>query len=173
MTKIPFALLLFLMSISSALAEAPSTASDGSSSAQTGGGLGGIVVVGLLVYFFFFRKRRDGGTRVQVPVNQPQWPSPAAYAPPGPSPINREVLVKRYTGSQQTATGHFQRDAERMAEQGYFPTSQSWAPGLWRARDWFLAIVLCVVLIGFIMLLYMSIATPPGTLTVTYERQTV
>ena len=57
-----------------------------------------------------------------------------------------------------------------MAGQGYYPSSQSWAPGQWRGRDFLVALLLCIVLIGFIVFIYMIVVRPPGTLTVTYER---
>ena len=40
-----------------------------------------------------------------------------------------QVIIKTYTGSQESATARFQADSVEMAAQGYFPTSQSWAPG--------------------------------------------
>jgi Uncharacterised protein family UPF0547 len=60
-----------------------------------------------------------------------------------------------------------------MAAHGYFPTSQSWAPGQWGAGAFFVALLLCFLLIGFLALIYMLIVRPEGTLTVTYERRTV
>ena len=56
-----------------------------------------------------------------------------------------------------------------MATQGYFPTSQSWAPGKWGCGIFLLALLLCVFLIGFLVLLYLIFVSPDGVLTVTYE----
>jgi len=66
----------------------------------------------------------------------------------------------------------FQADSIQMAADGYFPTSQSWAPGQWGFGAFIGALLLCVLLIGFIALIYMLIVKPDGTLTVTYELRT-
>jgi hypothetical protein len=64
---------------------------------------------------------------------------------------------------------HYQADAERLASQGYFPVSQSWAPGSYGCGAFLLALLLCVVLIGILVFVYMIIVKPDGTLSVTYE----
>jgi hypothetical protein len=63
----------------------------------------------------------------------------------------------------------FRADAARMASQGYTPASQVWAPGSWGCGAFILATLLCFVLIGFIVFIYMLIVKPAGSLTVTYE----
>ena len=85
----------------------------------------------------------------------------------------RPVIIKNYRGSQAEATALFQADSVKMADRGYFPTSQSWAPGQWGARAFIGALLLCIILIGIIALIYMLIVRPEGTLTVTYERRTL
>ena len=66
----------------------------------------------------------------------------------------------------------FQADSEQMAAHGYFPTSQTWTPGEWAARDFIVALLLCFILVGIVALIYMIIVKPAGTLRVTYERKT-
>lgn len=39
------------------------------------------------------------------------------------------VVVRTYSGSQKRATAVFQEDVANMAASGYFPTTQSYAPG--------------------------------------------
>jgi hypothetical protein len=39
--------------------------------------------------------------------------------------------VKTYRGNQAEATRLFQVDAAKLAKEGYFPISQSWADGSW------------------------------------------
>jgi len=56
-----------------------------------------------------------------------------------------------------------------MAAAGYFPTSQVWAPGTYGCGAFLIALLLCVVLIGIIVFVYMLIVKPDGTLSVTYE----
>ena len=62
-----------------------------------------------------------------------------------------------------------------MATQGYYPTSQTWAPGSYGCGAFIFALILCLVLIGFLVFVYMLIVKPDGTLTVTYsyQRQTL
>ena len=78
-------------------------------------------------------------------------------------------MIKTYRGTQEQATAAFRADAERMAAQGFVPTSQSWADGSYGCASFVLAVVLCFVLIGILIFAYMLIVKPAGTLTVTYE----
>jgi hypothetical protein len=56
-----------------------------------------------------------------------------------------------------------------MANQGFYPTSQTWVPGSYGCGAFLLALLLCVILIGILVFIYMLIVKPAGTLTVTYE----
>ena len=58
-----------------------------------------------------------------------------------------------------------------MAAKGYFPVSQSWAPGQWGAGAFITALLLCLIVIGILVFIYMLVVKPDGTLTVTYERR--
>lgn len=80
-----------------------------------------------------------------------------------------QVIVRRYKGNEQRATEEFQRDAKQLVTQGYVPTGQTWAPGSWGCGGFLVAFLLCFILIGFIVFIYMLIVKPDGTLTVTYE----
>jgi len=87
--------------------------------------------------------------------------------PGGPQP---QVLVRVYGAHQQSdAVAMFQADAASLADHGYRPVSQSWAQGQWGCGAWLVALLLCFVLIGGLVFLYMLIVKPNGTLTVTYE----
>jgi hypothetical protein len=81
----------------------------------------------------------------------------------------RRVIVRSYRGNQSDSDAAFQEDAVAMAARNYFPTSQSWAPGQWEAGAFVIAFLLCFILIGFVVFVYMLIVKPDGTLTVTYE----
>jgi hypothetical protein len=83
----------------------------------------------------------------------------------------QQIVVRTYQGSQSSASEQFQRDAALMAQHGYAPVAQSWAPGSWGCGAWLLALVLCVVLIGLLVFVYLLIVKPGGTLTVTYQLQ--
>ena len=81
----------------------------------------------------------------------------------------QQILVKNYRGNQERATTWFKGDAAKLADQGYYPTSQAWAPGAYGCGHFLLALILCVVLIGFLVFVYMLLVKPDGTLTVTYQ----
>jgi len=81
----------------------------------------------------------------------------------------KKVIVKTYKGNQSRATNLFQKDAAKLATQGYYPVSQTWAPGTYGCGSFIFALLLCVVLIGIIVFVYMLLVKPDGTLSVTYE----
>ena len=82
------------------------------------------------------------------------------------------TIVRVYKGAQQSdAISAFQRDAAKLAESGYQPTSQSWAQGSWGCGAFLIALLLCVVIVGILIFIYMLIVHPSGTLTVTYAWQ--
>lgn len=86
--------------------------------------------------------------------------------PTGP----QRVTVRTYkAGSLAEAARLFERDAALMAQYGWVPTSQSWAQGSWGCGAWLFALVLCLLLIGLLVFLYLLIVKPEGTLTVAYE----
>ena len=86
--------------------------------------------------------------------------------------FTQQVIIKTYRGSQAQATMLFQLDFIEMAAQRYFPTSQSWAPGQWAAGAFLIAVLLIFLFgLGLLILGYMLIVKPDGTLTVTYERR--
>lgn len=85
--------------------------------------------------------------------------------------LTEPVVIKWYRGDQTSATALFQADSIKMAAKGYFPVSQSWAPGQWGAGAFITALLLCLIVIGILVFIYMLVVKPDGTLTVTYERR--
>ena len=83
------------------------------------------------------------------------------------------LVLKAYEGKRGEATAHLQADSVEMAAEGYFPTWQNWAPGE-RAREAYVVAALLIFLfgIGILILAYLLIVEPDGTLTVAYERRT-
>ena len=67
----------------------------------------------------------------------------------------------------------YRSDSANMAAAGYFPTSQVWAPGAYGCGAFLIALLLCVILIGILVFVYMLIVKPDGTLTVTYEFRSI
>jgi len=82
-----------------------------------------------------------------------------------------QVIVRTYTGSQSRAAARFQADAIKLAAEGYVPTSQSWAPGSYGCFAFLIALLLCFVIIGILIFIFMLIVPPDGTLSVTYSLQ--
>jgi Uncharacterised protein family UPF0547 len=83
----------------------------------------------------------------------------------------QKIIVKTYKGSQSVATSAFQKDADKMAQTGYYPTSQNFAQGSYGAIGFLIALLLCFVFIGIVIFIYMLLVKPDGTLSVTYELQ--
>lgn len=81
----------------------------------------------------------------------------------------QKVIVATYSGREDAAMSLFRIDAKKKAEQGYYPTSQSYAPGSYGCGQFVLAALLCFLIIGFIIFIYMLIVKPAGKLSVTYE----
>ena len=84
------------------------------------------------------------------------------------------ILIRAYRGKQQAdALAAFEADALDLAVGGYHPVTQSWAPGQWGCGAFLVAILLCIVVVGLIVFIYMLLVKPDGTLTVTYQRRGV
>lgn len=81
------------------------------------------------------------------------------------------VILREYRGRQQKdANAAFARDAAALAADGYFPTTQSWAPGQWGCGAYLLGLLAILLFgIGLLVILYLIVVKPAGTLTVTYE----
>ena len=97
-----------------------------------------------------------------------QQPSPigstssANVAPP-------QTFIRRYKGSESVANRKFDEDIKKMAALGWVPTGKNWVPGAYSGGDFVVAILLCFILIGILVFIYMLVVKPDGTLTVTYE----
>ena len=79
------------------------------------------------------------------------------------------IETRSYRGKLPEATAAFQRDSVAMAEAGWYPASQSYVPGSWSGGAFVVALLLCIILIGILVFIYMIIVKPAGTLVVTYE----
>jgi hypothetical protein len=81
------------------------------------------------------------------------------------------AIVRTYGGKQLSdAAAAFHHDAVELAKFGYTPSTQSWAQGQWGAGAFVVALLLCIILIGILVFIYMLIVKPAGTLTVTYAK---
>jgi hypothetical protein len=80
------------------------------------------------------------------------------------------IIVRTYGGETQAqAADAFARDAQELAGQGYFPVAQSWAEEQWGCAMILLAFLLCFVVVGIPLLIFMLLAKPGGSLAVTYR----
>jgi hypothetical protein len=108
--------------------------------------------------------------------NQPSYHDPNARKTSLTTPATstpEQVIVRNYWGNQVRATEAFRRDAATLATYGYVPVSQSWAPGSYGCGAFIGALLLCLILVGILIFIYMLIVKPSGTLTVTYELRSV
>ena len=81
------------------------------------------------------------------------------------------TVIRMYRGRQREAAAAFARDAEALARSGYGPVAQSWAGGEWGCGAYLLGVLLIIAFgIGLLILGYLLIVKPSGTLTVTYAR---
>lgn len=81
------------------------------------------------------------------------------------------VIVEEYRGNQTEARKQFVKDKIRKAQKGYVVTHEEWTQGQWHIGHFIVALLLCFVLIGFLVFLYLLLCKPDGRLTVTYELQ--
>ena len=81
----------------------------------------------------------------------------------------QKVVVKTYKGNESSALESFKADALQMAKRGYYPTSQSYAAGSYGCAAFLGALLLCILIIGIFIFIYMLIVKPDGILSVTYE----
>lgn len=79
------------------------------------------------------------------------------------------VIVKTYSGNENEAMAQFRLDAEYLAKKDYYPTSQTYAPGSYGCAAFIGALLLCLLIIGILIFIYMLIVKPAGKLSVTYE----
>jgi hypothetical protein len=134
-------------------------------SPSDGSGWGGVVVLILIIGLAIFlrqwslKRQRQNNTIRQL-ADQRQIDQ------------HQQVIVKTYKGSQAEAIKRFEDDSIKMAAHGYFLRSQSWAPGQWAARDFIIGLLLCLIIIGILVFIYMLLVKPDGTLTATFERRT-
>ena len=85
----------------------------------------------------------------------------------------KEIIVEEYRGSQAAARKLYFKDAKKKEKKGYVAVSENWTPGSHGFGSFIVALLLCIVLIGFLIFIYMLLVKPAGTLTVTYELKSI
>ncbi|MEQ1560156.1 MAG: zinc ribbon domain-containing protein [Methyloglobulus sp.] len=81
----------------------------------------------------------------------------------------KKHIIEEYLGSEAQARKTYLKDAEKKAKKGYYPESENYAQGKYGFGSFIIAFLLCFILIGFIIFIYMLIVKPKGILTVTYK----
>ena len=81
----------------------------------------------------------------------------------------RQTIIRRYRGTKQSTHAAFVSDADRMSKDNYFPVSANYYEGAWGCGSFLFATILCFILVGILVFIYMLIVKPDGTLTVVYE----
>ena len=94
---------------------------------------------------------------------------PAQRDPGQPGHDMPRTLTRTYRGSPADTARQSQRDLEKLSARGYVMTGQIYSPGSYGCGGFLLALLLCVLLIGILIFVYMIVVKPPGTLVVTYE----
>jgi len=84
-------------------------------------------------------------------------------------PKENPYIVKDYKGVRTKAQELFLKDAKKLAKKNYFPVSETYEQGTWGCGSFVLALLLCLIVIGIIIFIYMIIVKPVGILTVTYK----
>lgn len=99
------------------------------------------------------------------------WPGArtAGQGPVEAAPGERFIL-RTYRGHElRDAVGAYVVDAADLEAQGYESVSQTWGDGQWDSVLFVLAVVLSLFGIGLVVLAYMAVMRPAGTLLVTYR----
>jgi hypothetical protein len=118
-------------------------------------GLAAVLGLAVVVIWFVLYRWNGGRGSGEVAEGAEEW---------------GDFLVRTYRGHQQgDAIASYVRDAETLAQRGYAPAGQSWGDGQWDGAYFLLALVLSLFGIGLILLAYMAIIRPDGTLCVTYR----
>lgn len=81
------------------------------------------------------------------------------------------VVVRLYRASHREAFETFGREAPIFEAGGYGVESVTWAPGEWDASVAMVAALLILIGIGILIIAYMLVARPPGTLVVIFSRE--
>lgn len=81
----------------------------------------------------------------------------------------QDTIVRSYTGTEQSTNNLFKKESITLANKGYQIVSQNYTPGNWSGIQFLIALLLCFILVGIIIFIYMIIVKPQGTLTVTYK----
>lgn len=94
----------------------------------------------------------------------------ARFDPGIQAPDLSPVVTRTYRGTPSEVEVLRSAEADLLAGQGYVQSSQSYLEGKWGFGSYLAALLLCFVVVGFLILVYMLVMKPPGTLTVTYTR---
>jgi len=83
------------------------------------------------------------------------------------------IYLKAYQGKMADAMVQYERDAAHMAQGGYYPVALSYVAGSWGAGAYLVGVLLILLFgLGLLVLGYLIIVKPAGSLMVTYQLRT-
>jgi hypothetical protein len=129
-----------------------------------------IVGAALLMLIIFWSRhdaRKLSERREPTPLTDQSF---ARFDPGIQAPDLPPVMRRKYRGTLSEVEVLRSAEADILARHGYVQSSQSYVKGKWGSGSLLVALLLCFVVVGFLILVYMLIMKPPGTLTVTYTR---
>ncbi len=83
--------------------------------------------------------------------------------------VHVQQVIKKYKGKELKTRELFNQDHEKMLKDGYHVVSERYIPGQYSTMNFIVAVLLCFLLVGIFIFLYMLIVKPDGMLVVTYE----
>ncbi|MES2210159.1 MAG: hypothetical protein V4515_08240 [Chloroflexota bacterium] len=120
----------------------------------------GIIVAAVLFVYFLIKRDSRAKTESQRLADS------AEVAANGP------IVVRRYSaGTEVAALAAFRRDAADVIDRGYSLAGQTWEQRGFSGAAYLIALILCPVLIGVPVLLFMLSKGRGRVLTATFERK--
>jgi len=88
------------------------------------------------------------------------------------NPDGPDMIVRTYRGTYRQALASFQAEAALLEKEHYAPGQPNWVADQYDCGAFLVALILCILLIGFLIFIYMLIVKPDsGILTVQYQRK--
>jgi hypothetical protein len=127
----------------------------------------GAALVVLIIIWSRHDARKARERREPAPFTDQSF---APFDPGARDPDLPPVMTRTYRGTPDEVEVLRSAEADVLARQGYVQSSQSYVEGRWNFGSYLAALLLCFVVVGFLILVYMLVMKPAGTLTVTYTR---
>jgi hypothetical protein len=87
-----------------------------------------------------------------------------------PRPQETTVMTRVFAGKAEAASQDAGDFLNHVAPDGWREVSRYYAPGSWSGGAFLVALLLCLLLVGILVFIYMVLVKPDGKLVVTYQR---